>query len=378
VRWVVYVWLPGLLARAEEAAGGEGRPVAVVKDGRLLDVSAAAAGRGMSPGLSLPAARALCPEALFRPYREELYPAEATGAWEIYARYSPRVEPDGPQGAFLELLCHDILREAGKLLAETRATLKLAAVAGAAPGKLAARLACRRAGKDGLRIVFPEEVEEFLAAVPLEELWRLDRARREELGRLGLRRLGDLARFSAEELAGRFGPAGRRLAAWSRGQDAERVKALYPPPRWELHLEREGGEELASALGRLAHGLWERLETKGQAAGELVLELHPGGRGCRRFTRPPVSVGGLTAALTGLARGLLDGKREPLALRATVIGVPRVWRQLTFEGKEEKEALQRVLEVLGEHHAGTVRRGAGREERREKLLALFDPLRLGP
>jgi len=297
---------------------------------------------------------------------------------DFYTRWSPRVESAASGGVYVELFSGDIRKGAGELLARTRAVLGEEVRAGAAPCKLVARLASRHAGGEPIRVVFPEEVRAFLAPLPLGDTGWLDRRRREELALLGCHTIGDLACLPEKELVRRFGAEGRRLAAWSRGEDDERVKTLKLPDRWEGVIEREGGERLASALGYHAAKLWEYLEATGREVGELRLDGPSGVSRIRRFLRPPSSPAGLLAVMTALAGELWreTGGEAFSEFRFVATLHPRPWRQLTLEGKRGGEDLERVLEQLRDRRGLMIGRRLLPESRREKALSLFDPFRL--
>jgi hypothetical protein len=311
-----------------------------------------------------------------------LFAPGSVPAGDFYLRWSPRVEPDELGGVYVELFSSDIRKGAGELLAQTRAALGGEFRAGAAPCKLVARLASRRAGREPIKVVPPEEVKAFLAPLLLADTGWLDRRRREELARLGCHTIGDLACLPEGELVRRFGTEGRQWAAWSRGEDGERVKILKLPDRWEGVIERGGGERLASDLRHHAGRLWEYLVATGREVGELRLESPSGVSRVHRFLRPPSSRGGLLAAMTILVEEFwreTGGKAaSETAIKFVVTSHPRPWRQLAFEGKRGGENLERVLGQLRERHGLAIGRRLLPEGRREKLLSFFDPFRLRP
>jgi nucleotidyltransferase/DNA polymerase involved in DNA repair len=307
-------------------------------------------------------------------------PDSAAPAEDFYARWSPRVEPDELGGVYVELFSGDIRKGAGELLAQTRAALGGEFRAGAAPCKLVARLASRQAGREPIKVVPPEEVRTFLAPLLLADTGWLDRCRREELARLGCHTIGDLACLPEEELLRRFGTEGRRLAAWSRGEDEERVKSLKLPDRWEEVIEREGEEELAAVLARHAGELWEYLEDKGREVGALRLESPAGVSRLRRFPQAPSSPAVLLAAMTALVEEFWReaGGEDFSGFRFVATSRPRSWRQLTLEGKRAGGDLERALGPLRDRYGLAIGRQLLGESRREEVLSFFDPFRLRP
>ena len=95
---------------------------------------------------------------------------------------------------------------------------------GVAGTKFVAKLASTRAKPDGLLVVRPAEVMDFLHPLPVGALWGVGAKTEEVLLRLGLRTVGDLAHVPARTLQRALGhAAGAHLHELAWGRDPRRV-----------------------------------------------------------------------------------------------------------------------------------------------------------
>lgn len=76
---------------------------------------------------------------------------------------------------------------------------------GVGPNKLVAKIACGSQKPDGVAVVKPEEVAVFLAPLPVDRLIGVGRKTTAKMERLGIRTIGDLARFDVQRLVEVFG-----------------------------------------------------------------------------------------------------------------------------------------------------------------------------
>jgi DNA polymerase IV (archaeal DinB-like DNA polymerase) len=76
---------------------------------------------------------------------------------------------------------------------------------GVGPNKLVAKIAADSQKPDGLAIVKPEEVTSFLSPLPVNRLLGVGRKISEKMTDLGIKTIGDLARYDTQKLTGIFG-----------------------------------------------------------------------------------------------------------------------------------------------------------------------------
>jgi len=100
---------------------------------------------------------------------------------------------------------------------------------GVAPDMSTAKLASDHDKPDGLVVVKPGEVREFLAPIDVADVHGVGPVRARELREMGIETAGDLAAADPYELAERFGDRGRELHRRARGEDNRPVEPRGKP-----------------------------------------------------------------------------------------------------------------------------------------------------
>jgi DNA polymerase-4 len=145
-----------------------------------------------------------------------------------------------------------------------------------------AKLASRRAKPDGLVVVPPTEVTAFLHPLPVDELWGVGEKTAEQLRRLGLRTVGDLAHTPVPTLRRAVGPLlGARLHALAWGEADRPVTARRGPdePDHSIGSDETFGRDtddhavVARELLRLTRKVAGRMRTAGVAGRTVVLKV---------------------------------------------------------------------------------------------------------
>lgn len=166
----------------------------------------AAASRGLTPGMGLANARALCPDLASCPADPEREARALAGLCRWAARYAPLVAVDGADGLMADVtgVAHLFGGEA-ELRADLHARLEQVGLeaqsALAGTGGAAWALA-----RHGGGIIPKGGLSAHLGSLPVAAL-RLDPATAESLTRVGLARIADLLPLPRAALAHRFGPA---------------------------------------------------------------------------------------------------------------------------------------------------------------------------
>ncbi len=100
---------------------------------------------------------------------------------------------------------------------------------GVAPAMSTAKIASDFDKPDGLTVVRPDEVREFLAPLEVDLLHGVGPVTARELREMGLETAGDVAAADPEPLVERFGERGRELYDRARGDDDRRVEPKGDP-----------------------------------------------------------------------------------------------------------------------------------------------------
>jgi DNA polymerase-4 len=213
-----------------------GRPVVVgghERRGVVCAASYEARKFGVRSAMPMVQALRLCPRAVVLRPRFPRYTELSRGFFGILRRHSPLVEGLSLDEAFLDVRGCERLLGDGPTIAraikdKVRAELGLVASVGAAPCKMAAKIASDLGKPDGLLVV--DDVRGFLAPLPVGRLWGVGEVTERALAELGLARIGDLARMGVPALTPRLGVDGaRRLVALAEGRDDRPVEPERMP-----------------------------------------------------------------------------------------------------------------------------------------------------
>jgi DNA polymerase-4 len=209
-----------------------GTPVIVGGAGnRGVVTSATYEARRYGVHAAMPTARALrlCPTATVLPGDMALYTEVSRSVMALFRSITPFVEPLSLDEAFLDVSgAGRRLGDAAEIGEYLRARVfdeqGITCSVGVAGTKFVAKLASTHAKPDGLLVVRPPEVMDFLHPLPVGALWGVGPKTEEQLLRLGLRTVGDLAHVPAKTLQRGLGAAvGAHLHELSWGRDPRRV-----------------------------------------------------------------------------------------------------------------------------------------------------------
>ena len=262
------MWLPDwpttLAARRSSAAPDRPRATVAAAHGqsRLIAVCPRAAAAGLVADMLLSHARILLPALDAVPDDPDGDRAALARLARWCERYTPLALADPPDGLVLDIAgCAHLWGDEAALLADLTARFARAGLVaqGAVAGTAAAAWALARAHPG---VLPPGQEAAALAPLPLG-LLRLDLRITRGLVRLGVRRIGELARLPRSEVRARFGPSPWLRLDHAHGAAAEPIAWPHPPAPWA---ERDAfaepiatPEQLAATLARLAARLGARL-----------------------------------------------------------------------------------------------------------------------
>ena len=186
---------------------------------------------GIHSAMATAQAIKLCPELLVIPPNMEKYRIASRQIMEIYGEYTDLVEPLSLDEAYLDVSASTQCKGSATLIAqEIRRrifeTVGITASAGVAPNKFVAKIASDWNKPDGLFLVRPDEVDAFVAALPVKKLHGVGKVTAAKMNRLGLETCADLRGWSLARLQEHFGSFGARLHDLSRGIDDRDVNPV--------------------------------------------------------------------------------------------------------------------------------------------------------
>jgi protein ImuB len=270
--------------RIARRRGGESRPLIVTgRHGnaeRLTAVDAAAERFGLRPGLTLAQARAMHPDLA-------VVAEDAAADQRLLAdladwclRYTPLTAVDSPDGLLLDISgCAHLFGGEGELVDDlvTRLAGFGFAVNAAVAATIGAAWALARF-HPAIIAAAPGAGEErrLIAPLPLQAL-RLPGEMTASLGRVGLKRIGDILDLPRAPLAARFGDYLLRQLDRATGAEREPLTPRLPvapyvaEQRFAEPIARE--EDVLEVTGRLAARLGAMLERRGEGARRIELSL---------------------------------------------------------------------------------------------------------
>jgi len=184
---------------------------------------------GVRSGMPISRAWKLCPNAIYLPVNYELYTKVSERIMAILRKYADKFESWGIDEAFLDVTskvrdyaeAEALARQIKKEILEKEG---LTCSIGIGPNKLVAKIASDYQKPDGLTVVTEEEAERFLAPLPVRKLLWVGRKTEQKLRVMGIKTIGDLARYDPTVLAETFGVIGTQLYLMAHGIDKSEVE----------------------------------------------------------------------------------------------------------------------------------------------------------
>lgn len=212
-----------------------GKPVVVGGDeearhGIVLAKNLIAKRAGVKTAMALWEARKACPGLVVVPPDYRLYMDVSRRAREIYYDYTDRVEPFGPDEAWLDvtgtrrclgLSPAEIAREVSERMV---AELGISVSVGVSWNKIFAKFGSDYKKPDAVTVITRENSREVVWQAPVRDLLYVGPATERKLHSSGIDTIGQLACASDELLRNRLGKMGFVLRGFARGQDATEVK----------------------------------------------------------------------------------------------------------------------------------------------------------
>jgi len=303
-----------------------GRPVIVGADpkggagrGVVSTCSYEARRYGVHSGMPISRAFDLCPHGVYLPVNRPLYVRVSEEIMAILSQHAGRIEQVSIDEAYLDVSDAGSFPAAKALAAaikqEIREETGLTCSVGVAPGKAVAKIASDYQKPDGLTVVCPDEVAEFLAPLPVEKIPGIGKKAGESLRQMGVRTIGDVAARDIQEIVARLGRPGVRVHRLARGiddgevQGREGCKSVSRETTFEA--DTADPSILAGTLAELADAVAEILAADGLRCRTVTVKVryrgfdtHTRSRTLPRFTADP---GVIRRAASALLLPFLNG-----------------------------------------------------------------------
>jgi DNA polymerase-4 len=234
-RKIIHVDMDAFYASVEQRDNPElrGKPVAVGgSEARGVVAAASYEARKFGVHSAMPSltAKRKCPDLIFIKPRFDVYKAVSLQIRQIFAEYTPIIEPLSLDEAYLDVTenLKGIVSAtwiAEEIRARIRTETQLTASAGVSYNKFLAKLASDHRKPDGLFVITPEMGPAFVETLPVRKFHGIGPATARKMEQIGVRTGLDLRAQTLDFLQQHFGKAGSYYYWAARGIDERPVRA---------------------------------------------------------------------------------------------------------------------------------------------------------
>lgn len=287
IRKIIHVDMDAFYASVEQRDNPElrGKPVAVGGAGArgvLTTASYEARVFGVRSAMPSITAARKCPELIFVKPRFDVYRAISLQIREIFAEYTPLVEPLSLDEAYLDVT--ENLKDmpiATEIALEIREKIKVAtgltASAGISYNKFLAKMASDLNKPNGQAVITPKNGAAFVEQLAVKKFHGVGPATAEKMHRLGIETGADLKTKPLQFLTEHFGKSGPYFYGIARGVDERQVK----PNRARKSVGAEDTfaqniddlEQAVRELGPLVEKVWNYCDSKGIIARTVTVKI---------------------------------------------------------------------------------------------------------
>jgi DNA polymerase-4 len=233
-RTILHVDMDAFFASVEQRDNPElrGRPVIVggFAEGRGVVSTCSYEARKFGVRSAMPTAQAkrLCPHGVFLFPDMKKYGRVSRQMFAILARYTPQIEGLSVDEAFLDVtgsqkLFGDGLTIAKRLKREISEELGLTASIGVSYCKFLAKLGSDLEKPNGLVVLTRDDLTKRIHPLPVTRLWGVGQKSAEQLHRLGLQTIGDVARMDLKRMRMHLGDFADHIYLLANGIDERPV-----------------------------------------------------------------------------------------------------------------------------------------------------------
>jgi DNA polymerase-4 len=286
-RKIIHIDMDAFYASVEQRDNPELRekPVAVggsLERGVVAAASYEARKFGVHSAMPSVIAKRKCPDLIFVKPRFDAYKAISLQIREVFAEYTPIIEPLSLDEAYLDVTENlkgiaSATWIAEDIRARIRAETELTASAGVSYNKFLAKLASDHHKPDGLFVITPEMGPQFVESLPVRKFHGVGPATAKKMERLGIATGLDLRAQTLAFLQQHFGKAGSYYYWAARGVDERPVRAdrirksvgaenTFPADLFTYEAARD-------ALREIVDKVWEYCERSGSRGRTVTLKV---------------------------------------------------------------------------------------------------------
>jgi len=184
---------------------------------------------GVHSAMPIRTAYKLCPHGIYVWPHGKLYSQVSKQVFEVLYEFTDQIEPLSIDEAFMDVTGSIRLFGDGRKIARLikdriKEKLDLTASVGMAPTKYLAKIASDLEKPDGLVVVEPDKILEFLHPLSISRLWGAGKQTQKLLHKMGIDTIGDLAAYPEEVLKKKLGKMGDHFYKLAHGIDNREVR----------------------------------------------------------------------------------------------------------------------------------------------------------
>ncbi|NOG43920.1 MAG: DNA polymerase IV [Calditrichaeota bacterium] len=255
--------------------GGKGRGV-------VSTCSYEAREYGVHSAMPIRTAYKLCPNGIYVWPHGKLYSQVSKQVFEILYEFTDEIEPLSIDEAFMDVTGSIRLFGEGRTIARLiknriKEKLDLIASVGVAPTKYLAKIASDLEKPDGLVVVEPGKIDEFLHPLPISRLWGAGKQTQKALHKMGIDTIGQLAAYPEDILRKKLGKMGDHFYKLAHGIDNRRVQTGHGVKsvsnEHTFFKDLQDGVKLRKRLSALCEKVGFRLRNQKLAGKTIHLKL---------------------------------------------------------------------------------------------------------
>lgn len=220
-------------------------------------------------------AKRKCPNLVIVSPHHDLYSQYSKRVMDIYKEYTDYVEPFGLDEAWLDVtaskrLFGDGVKIANELRKRVREETGLTISVGVSFCKVFAKLGSDYKKPDATTVFSKDNWKLFIYPLSVRDLLFVGKKTGDELERIGIKTIGQLASLDEHILTEHFGKAGVMLSRYARGLDNEPVKSIYEKNEVKsvgngitFRKDLLGEEEIRGGVYALSDSIASRMRKKG-------------------------------------------------------------------------------------------------------------------
>ncbi len=286
MRWIMHIDMDAFFASVEQLDDPNLRGLPVIVGGGARGVVSASSYEarkyGVRSAMPIFMAKKLCPKGCFVPVRMSRYKEVSLQIMTVLREFSPLIEQISVDEAFLD--ASDLVEKFGPP-EEVAQSIKqavygvsgLTCSTGLAPLKFLAKIASDLHKPDGVSVIHPHEVHNFLRDLPLDRIPGIGRQTMKIMDAIGVSTAGDMVKYPQEFWERRLGKIGSLLYLRASGNDPRGI-VPYRPPKSEgaentFPRNTRDREEIKGWLSKQAERIGASLKKHGFSGRTVTLKI---------------------------------------------------------------------------------------------------------